>query len=487
MKRIHSRSLSLLLCGLLLSACGSTNNPQVVVDPPDTLPGNPPPTGPTPPIISNPSATRAQDKRTFTAAVPNFPASPGATVYQGLYDGEHGKAGYVIEVPAKWNGKLVMYAHGYAGEGAALNVQPPISAEFGAYMLSQGYAWAASSYSANYYDVRAGIEDTNALALQFVSLTQNKYAAPTKTYIMGLSMGGNVTAAAVEAETLATAKNKVSYAAAMPLCGVLDPAYEFQWLGDYTLNAQQLAGFGATSYPATDFQPKLQQIVGALFSDVSTEVWKPNTGPGAKLRDLSTNLTGGPRPVFGTVGFGAKTWQQAVLSTGGSDGTLNGILAKNIYGNQNVTYRWTQGPTPSAEEVAYNSAILRVTADPDANPLQPGGLRWLPLIEGKFTVPVLTMHTLGDLYVPFAHEQRYLKAAQQNDNAGMLVQRAIRAGGHCEFAGPELVEAFNDWMTWAGGGPKPVGDDITTPSVVGDAKYGCQFTRETRKGVDACN
>ena len=34
-------------------------------------------------------------------------------------------AAYMVEVPANWNGKLVMFAHGYAGIGPALSVAPP--------------------------------------------------------------------------------------------------------------------------------------------------------------------------------------------------------------------------------------------------------------------------------------------------------------------------------------------------------------------------
>jgi hypothetical protein len=40
---------------------------------------------------------------------------------------------------------------------------PPLRA----YYLSQGYAWLASSYSANFYDVRAGVESTNSLVRYF--------------------------------------------------------------------------------------------------------------------------------------------------------------------------------------------------------------------------------------------------------------------------------------------------------------------------------
>ena len=221
----------------------------------------------------------------------------------------------------------------------------------------------------------------------------------------------------------------------MPLCGVLDPPYEFQWLGDYTLNAQQLAGYGAASYPASGFQALLPDITAGLFSSTTQTTWTPNAVQGARLRDVAINLTGGPRPVIAAAGFESATWQQAVLGTGGSDGTINGILAKNIYGNPGVTYRWTQGATPTAAETAYNQSLLRVTADPAANPLQPGGLRWLPVVEGKFKVPVLTMHTLGDFYVPFGHETHYFRAAQQNGNTGSAGAAGHPGGGTLRVRG----------------------------------------------------
>lgn len=81
----------------------------------------------------------------------------------------------------------------------------------------KGCAWAASSYSKNYYDVRVGIEDANALTLAFNAIaTANgrTLAAPSKTFTTGHSMGGHIAAAAVEAETQSQARNKVRYAGA---------------------------------------------------------------------------------------------------------------------------------------------------------------------------------------------------------------------------------------------------------------------------------
>src|SRR5262245_24752765 len=86
--------------------------------------------------------------------VDNAPLAPtdvGGTptkVYQGIF--EH--AAFDIEVPPNWNGQLAMYAHGYAGQGTVLRVGPP---PFGLRerLVNQGYAWAASSYYDNGYDV----------------------------------------------------------------------------------------------------------------------------------------------------------------------------------------------------------------------------------------------------------------------------------------------------------------------------------------------
>ncbi|GGL16260.1 alpha/beta hydrolase [Deinococcus radiotolerans] len=422
------------------------------------------------------------DTRTFKAVTPTFTALTGASIYQGVMPGIHGDAAYAIEVPGNWNGQLIMYAHGYAGDGPNLIVQAPA---LRAYWLSLGYAWAASSYSANYYDVQAGVEDTNALANAFPTLTSR--ARPTKTLIMGVSMGGHVAGAAVEKETAQTAKNKVAYAASMPVCGVMDEEYEFQWLGDYTLAAAQLAGLGPKTFPqGTDTYAKLlPDILAALFTSTTDPVWQENATQGAKLREIARNLTGGPRPVF-ELGFRLGYWQKAVLGTGGADGTITGILPRNIYGNATTSYRWTSGSAPTAAEAAFNAGILRVTPDQNPNPARSDRVRDLPRVNGEISVPVLTMHTTGDFYVPFKHEQLYRAAVNAAGNGDRLVQRAIRAAGHCEFTAAELVEGFTDLVKWEAGGAKPAGDDVTTPAVLADPNYGCAFTRGTRTGVDAC-
>ena len=47
-----------------------------------------------------------------------FDPLPGAEAYWGVRSG----AGYQMEVPENWNGDLVLYAHGFRGEGLELTV-----------------------------------------------------------------------------------------------------------------------------------------------------------------------------------------------------------------------------------------------------------------------------------------------------------------------------------------------------------------------------
>ena len=128
---------------------------------------------------------------------------------------------------------------------------------------------------------------------------------------------------------------------------------------------------------------------------------------------------------------------------------------------------------------AFNAGILRSTADADANPLRRDGVRWIPKINGEFTIPVLTLHTLGDAYVPFMMEQIYFQRVTAKGNVANLVQRAIRAPGHCDFTVAEQATAFADLVKWVETGVKPAGDDVMTASRIAQPSYGCAHTDDT--------
>ena len=156
----------------------------------------------------------------------------------------------------------------------------------------------------------------------------------------------------------------------------------------------------------------------------------------------------------------------------GGDGTINGILTQNNLDTQALRYMIDGDPAATS---ALNAAAQKVTAQPDANRLRRDGLRWIPAVNGEFKVPVLSMHTLGDIYVPFAMQQSYAKRAADKGSK-LLVQRAQRGAAHCDFTVAEQVESFEALVKWEQGGAKPAGDDVLTAAVVAAPDYGCAFT-----------
>lgn len=470
MHRAFQSTALALATGFLLYGCGGDDNGSTTS-----------PSSSTPPPTVQPEDTRPQDSRAFTvdtnalaAKLAPLSGAPASDRWSGVL----GKAGYVVEVPAAWNGKLVMYAHGYAGMGSALSVTIP---GIRRHLLEAGYAWAASTYSTNYYDVRAGIEDTNALALAFPDIAKQNgrtLAAPTRTYIVGHSMGGHIAAAAVDAENIQNAVHKVTYNGSVPMCGVLGDTELFNYFGGYQTAAQQLANMPATSWPVTNWA----QIVTPLMSALFTTYPSATTPTGDKLKAVVKNLTGGERPLF-ELGFGkspaSKAYQDAVWSTFGQDGTVNGVLTQNVVDTTALQYQFDDDPAQSADEQAFNAAIFRVRPVADANRVRRDGLRWIPQNAAKISVPVLTLHTLGDMYVPFSMEQIYKRRADANGTSKWLVQRAIRGIAHCDFTVAEQNKAFDDMVAWEQSGTRPAGDDVLTASVVANANYGCTFTNNT--------
>ena len=429
-----------------------------------------------------PEDARPHDARVF-APVPeaSFSALVNSPVETDRWTGVLKGAAYRIEVPKTgWNGQLVMWAHGYRGTGPDLTVDTPIMRR---YLLDKGYAWAASSYAKNYYDVRAGVEDTNALALNFsaIAATNNRpLATPSKIFITGISMGGHITAAAIDAEAQATAVNKVKYAGAVPMCGVLGDTELFNYFAGYQVVAQELAGVPMTSFPVTNFEALTPTIRSALWSSYPTQT----NAQGDKLKNAVMNLSGGSRPFYAE-GWSDASNQNNLWAFLGDDGTISGVLAQNVLDTTALTYKIdASSPATTAADTAFNASIFKIKPAPDANRLRRDGLRWIPTTNADFNVPVVSLHTLGDLFVPFKMEQIFYQRAKAKGSDKFLVQRAIRDVGHCAFTAAEAAAAFDAMVLWEAGGPKPAGDDVLTAATVAAPTYGCTFTNNTPSTED---
>ena len=112
--------------------------------------------------------------------------------------------------------------------------------------------------------------------------------------------------------------------------------------------------------------------------------------------------------------------------------------------------------------------------------LRRDGLLWFPKTNARINVPVVTIHTLGDVYVPFSMEQIYKRRAMAQGTDKWLVQRAIRGVSHCDFTVEEQASAFDAMALWDQKGVKPEGDEVLDRATVAHPHYGCKFSSRSR-------
>ena len=148
-----------------------------------------------------------------------------------------------------------------------------------------------------------------------------------------------------------------------------------------------------------------------------------------------------------------------------------------LFRSSDVTYQFDTNPVLSPAETAFNNTIQRVTADPQAR--HNNGISNVPPTNGDLRIPMLTLHTLGDLFVPFHMQQVYASRVAARNASHLLVQRATRDFGHCSFTPTELIAGFSDLVNWVETGVKPAGDNVLDPAAVADPNFGCTFTDKT--------
>ncbi len=403
-------------------------------------------------VAAPPPAYYVDESKLAFAELPGLPSQRASGVHNG--------AGYRIEVPQQWNGKLVMWAHGYRGTGLELTVDDhPLRA----FLLSQGYAWAASSYSRNAYDPSQGAKDTHALTQYF----NGRFGKPSRTYITGASMGGHVTGIVAE-------QWPQSYDGAMPVCGVLGDYELFDYFLDFNVAAQTLSGVGK-SYPyAADY---LSATVPATKAGLGPFFPFALNANGLNFKSLVQLRSGGVRPMFEQ---GWLYWNGVagdfLFGLGVGDGTLPRAPGVAVQ-NSDVTYQFDTLAALSPAEVVFNNTVQRITADPQGR--RNNGLANVAPTTGDLRIPMLTLHTLGDLFVPFHMEQEYARRVRAKGASHLLVQRATRDIGHCTFTPTEWVTTFVDLAKWVEAGIKPAGDAVLDAAAVANPNFGCAFTDKT--------
>jgi pimeloyl-ACP methyl ester carboxylesterase len=318
--------------------------------------------------------------------------------------------------------------------------------------------------------VAQGVRDSYALVGLFREVTARR---ATAVYMTGASMGGHVTAVAIE-------EHPRAFVGAMPVCGVLGDAELFDYFLDANVTGAALAGIRPEfpldpddGFPAR-WRAQLQRILPAL--GVTTGRPPALTEAGKTWSDVVERRSGGERPGFANA---FAYWNAVPASAPNSDlpflfglypglsGGTAGIADGNVTDNRFTLYRSTDRPLPTAAEWRLNAQVRRV---------KPTAKEGIPRVDGRPPVPTLSLHDIGDLFVPFSMEQVYAGRAARNGRAKLVVQRAIRGVGHCDFTQPELQQGFDDLVRWVRTGHRPGGDAILNRKVVAAADFGCRYT-----------
>src|ERR1700733_12367976 len=141
-------------------------------------------------------------------------------------------ATYLIQVPASWNGTLVLYSHGYVVPGSANPAEDVGDQLTGGWLLSNGYALAGSSYATTGWAIQQAIPDQLATLNTF----DRRVRSPVRTIAWGDSLGGMITAGLLQ-----VAPDR--FAAALPMCGVVAGGVQTWNLAlDSAFALQQLLG-----------------------------------------------------------------------------------------------------------------------------------------------------------------------------------------------------------------------------------------------------
>ena len=360
------------------------------------------------------------------------------------------QATWIADVPADWNGTLVLFSHGFGPLNAADAPDPAT----GAALLDAGYALAGSSYDPTGSWWALG----NAVRDQFQTLEAVKRTVlphqPRRVIALGESMGGLVSA--LEAE-----RSYGRIDAALTTCGLVAGAIalnNYQLDGEYAINELlapnqeiKIARFasmeeGAASADAqtnvarqaqTTPQGRARLALAMAFLNVPT--WAPEqVKPGA--RDFEAQ----ERQQFDTY-FGASSVLSFIQparymveqAAGGNGSWTAGVDFARVF--ERSSYRREVQALYRRAGLSLRADLARLTRKADIH-ADRQALRWLrktSVPAGRLQVPELNIHTISDQLVPVQQERDYAREVRSAGQRRLLRQAFVDRQLHCNFTPAE--------------------------------------------------
>jgi len=346
------------------------------------------------------------------AASTNTAAEPAIHVDIGTIDG----APYRVDMPQKWNGVLLVYYHGYSETPVAFTADKP--SPMGTGFARAGFAVAQSGYSVTGWAIEQAIAETEALRRYTIA----RYGQPKETYVVGHSMGGELTIATIE-------RYPNRYDGALPLCGLLEPASLAIGRGGALLAAFHYYYPGVLPGPL-GVDPALP-LDEALVKKVLDALPSNPTGL-AEMMALTRFKR--PEDLADNVVFSTYIHRD-----------LEQKLGSSVLENAGTIY--AGGP----DDNALNDGVKRYAAPAAALAY----LKTWYTPTGLLLKPTLAVHTTYDPIIPASTLAYYADTVERAASSEEFVQQYVKHDGHCNSGGPETTAALGELIRWKRSGVKP--------------------------------
>ncbi len=339
-----------------------------------------------------------------------------------------GGAFYKIVVPDNWNNKLVIWNHGFS-----LSPIEPVD-DLGPLVdiqLAEGFAVAASSYRLTGWAVFDTSEDLEELIEAFV----DDFGVPDEVYLYGASLGGIVTAAAIEQADLG------NVVGALPFCGAVAGARNWDGGLDFRLLYDVYCGKGASKIEGGPLglnlaaAPTPEEVGEAV--NACTGVSQPEETRTKKQKKNLKRLLKAMRipEEFLQTDMGFATFGLADLTF--DPGKLGGKIG---LGNKNVDYG----------KKKINRKIQRVK--PKKRAAKRMAANYTPTGEVG-DVKIVSLHTDKDGLVLVENEREYAEVVPAENLTTAVVVEAEPS--HCGFTPAELTAAWIELQAWVNTGEQP--------------------------------
>ncbi len=343
----------------------------------------------------------------FALLLPHTPLSAAPAAPPRTLNGELQGARWRLDVPAGWNGELVMLAHGYEPVGVPQPSPMPAN-ESTASLLAAGYAVAQSAYASQGWAVADAIGDMERLRAHALSELKDV----RRTWILGFSMGGAVAVATLE-------RLPQHYDGGVSLCGA-------------NLPGEQLANDLLTTLVAFDyFFPEAEGLPRqglasaeaaalsqmALYQGIAAAL---QTRP-AVAAQLATRLEVSVEALPGTISLHAMILHELAARAGGMP-----------VGNVRTAYRGF------GDDKAFNAGVQRLA------PAAPAQLyvREKLALTGALKRPLVIQFNNNDPSIVPRMQAVYPQLAERAGAAPLPHVLPAVGEGHCGFTDSQVVEAL---------------------------------------------